>query len=60
MQVSVFENPTFAYQQVSEDTNKVDRRIIYAFLNVAIVGTNQCIAEIPGVFGKHFVVHFIS
>ena len=34
--------------------------VVRVFIDIAIIGTNQGIAEIPRMLGEHFVVHFIS
>ena len=59
MQESILEHPFFAQQEVSEETNEVDRGVINAFMDVVIVGTNQGIAEIPRMFGKYLIVDLV-
>ena len=55
--VTAFENPLLAEQQVTEETFKVSEGIVDALRGVLVVGANQCIAEVPRMFGKEVVIN---
>ena len=57
MKVAVFQVPFLAKQQVAEETDEIQGRIVYVLLHVAVVGSYESIAEIPGMKGKHAIVH---
>lgn len=58
MHLAVAEWRGFAKQHIAEETLQEDSRFRYSFLQIAVVGTNQRIAEIPGVSGKEVIGYF--
>ena len=47
----------FAEEQVAEEAFQIDRGVVDAFHGTLVVGADQGITEIPGVFGKQVVLH---
>lgn len=57
MEIAIFQFVLGAEEQVFKELFKELVRGMNAFLQIVIVGTDESIAKIPGVYGKHIVVH---
>ena len=52
MQFTIAEWRSFAQQHIAEEAFKINGRFGDTFLQVAVIGANQCVAEVPRVSGK--------
>ena len=57
MQITVAEIPLLAEEQVAEETFQIDRGVVDAFHGAFVIGADQSVTEVPGVFRKQVVFH---
>jgi hypothetical protein len=57
---AIFKFVCFAKQQVAEEDYQVADVGVNAFGHIAIIGTDQSVAEVPRVLFKHIVLHLHS
>lgn len=60
MQFSVPERISLTQQHTAEESFQINGRFGYAFLKIVVIGTDQCIPEVPRVLGKHIINHVES
>ena len=56
MQISVFQFVSASQNDVAEELLEKLSGFVYVFLKIAVIGTYQCISEIPGIVFKRLVV----
>ena len=57
MEIAIFQFMLRAEEQVFKKHFKILARGVNTFLQIVVVGTDKRVAEVPGVRGKHIVVH---
>ena len=45
-------------QQIAEELHEERPVWLYSFLRITVIGTYQCVAEVPRVISKQLIIHF--
>ena len=55
MRFTIAERSAFAQQHIAEEAFQIYGCFVYTILQVTVVGSDQCVAEVPRVGGKEVV-----